>query len=69
MAMAVYALKEIRRFLKGKSLRQVDITLNPAVRDELLKNNADLRFIERKFRARINPLADPGLHIEDIRMS
>jgi ribonuclease G len=69
VTMSIYALKELRRFLKDKSLRQVNITLNPAVLDELLKNKENLKFIERKFKTRINPISDPPLHIEDIRIS
>ncbi len=70
ITMSIYALKELRRFLKGKSLKTlVNITLNPAVLDELLKNKENLRFIERKFKTKINPVSDPALHIEDIRIS
>jgi len=66
---SIYALRELNRFLKGKSLKQVNITLNPAVIDELLKDKGDLTFIERKFRTKINFVSEPSLHIEDIRIA
>ncbi len=68
VTMSIYALRELRRFLKGKSLKQVSITLNPAVIDELLKDKENLSFIERKFKIKLNFISVPSLHIEDIRI-
>ena len=66
---SIYALRELKRFLKGKSLKQVNVTLNPAVIDELLKDKGNLTLIERKFRTKINFVSEPSLHIEDIRIA
>jgi ribonuclease G len=66
---SIYALRELRRFLKDKSLRQVNLTLNPSVIDEVLKDKANLGFIERKFRTKINLVSNPASHIEDIKIS
>ncbi len=68
VTMSIYALRELERFLKGKSLKQVSITLNPAVIDELLKDKENLSFIERKFKIKLNFISVPSLHIEDIRI-
>jgi ribonuclease G len=69
ITIAIYALKELRRFLRGKSLKQANLTLNPAVIDEILKDKANLRFLERKFKTKINFISNPALHIEDVRVS
>jgi ribonuclease G len=66
---AVYALKELKRFLKNKSLKQVNLTLATAAVDEILKNRGDLKEIEHKFRTKINLISNPTLHIEEIRIS
>jgi Rne/Rng family ribonuclease len=67
--MAIYALKELRRFLKNKTLKQVSLRLNPAVMDEILKDRESLRLMERKFKTGINLIPDSSLHIEDLRIS
>ena len=70
ITMSIYALKELRRFLKGKSLkREVNLTLNTAVCDEILKAKKNLIFIERCFRTKINLIPNPALHIEDMKIS
>lgn len=66
---AIYALKELRRFLKGKTLKQVNISLVPAVIEELLKDKENLKFIEHRFRTKLNLISNPALHIEDIKIS
>lgn len=69
VTMSIYALKELRKFLKDKSLKQVNLTLNPAVIDEILKDKSNLRFLEHKFRTKINFISSPALHIEDVKLS
>lgn len=69
LTMAVYTLKELRRFLKGKDLKQVSVTLNPAVTDEILKDKSNLKLLEHKFRAEINLISNPTLHVEDIKIA
>jgi hypothetical protein len=67
--MSIYVQKELKRFLKGKSLKEVSLNLNPAVIDEVLKENQNLRLLERQFRTKINLIPNPALHIEDIKIS
>lgn len=68
VTMSIYALRELKKFLKGKALKEVNLTLNPAIVDEILKDKANLSFIERKFRVRINLISNPTLHIEDVKI-
>ncbi|OGX18547.1 MAG: hypothetical protein A3K83_07655, partial [Omnitrophica WOR_2 bacterium RBG_13_44_8b] len=44
---AIYALKELKKYLKDKTLRQVNLSLAPEVNQEILKNKENLRLIER----------------------
>jgi len=69
ITIGIYALKELRKFMKGKSLKQVNLTLNPAVIDEILKDKANLRYLEGKYKTKINFISNPALHIEDVRVS
>jgi ribonuclease G len=69
VTMSIYALKELRKYLKDKSLREVSLTLNPSVVDEISKDKGNLRFVERKYRVRINLVSNPALKIEDIIIS
>lgn len=69
LTISIYALRELRRFLKGKSLKEVNLTLNPAVIEEALKDKENLRFIEHRFRIKINFISNPALHIEEVRIS
>jgi ribonuclease G len=69
LTMSVYALKELRRSFKAKPLKQVNICLNPAVADELLKEKANLKALERKFGSQINLIPSPAMHIEDLKIS
>ena len=68
VTMSIYALRELRRYLKGKSLKQVNITLNPVVIDKILKEKDNLSFIERKFKTKLNFISDPALHTEEIKI-
>ncbi len=69
LTMAVYALKEMKRFLRGKTLKQVNLTLNPIVIDEILKDKVNLKVLERNFKVEINLVSNPALHIEDIKIA
>ena len=68
LTMAVYALKELKRFLKDKHLRQVSLVLSPAIQEEILKDGQGLRALERQFRTKINLISNPALHIEEIKI-
>lgn len=69
LSMSIYALKELRRFLRGKSLKEVSLTLSPVVVDNLLKDKAALRFIEQRFRIKVNLVSNPTFHIEEVKIS
>ena len=69
MTIAIYALKELKRFLKGKSLKEVSLTVSPSIIDEILKNKEDLKTIEYKFKVKINLISNPTLHIEEIKIA
>lgn len=69
ITIAIYAMKEIRKYLKDKTLKQVSLTAAPAVIDEVLKDTDNLRMIERKFHTKVNLIAHPASHIEDIKIS
>ncbi|MDD5568400.1 MAG: Rne/Rng family ribonuclease [Candidatus Omnitrophica bacterium] len=65
---AIYALKELKRFLKDKTLKEVNVTLFPSVIAEILKNKEDLRSIEHRFKTKVNFISNPTLHIEDVHI-
>jgi ribonuclease G len=69
MTMSIYAFKELKKFLKGKSVRELSLSLNTAVVDEILKDRANLKDMERKLRVKINLIPSPALHVEDIKIS
>lgn len=69
VTMSIYALKELKRFLKDTPLKQVSLTLNPMVVDEISKDQVNLKSIEHKFKTKINLIPNPALHIEDVRIS
>ncbi|MFA5117922.1 MAG: Rne/Rng family ribonuclease [Candidatus Omnitrophota bacterium] len=69
VTMAIYAFKELKKFMKGKELKQVDISLNPMVIDEIQRDKTNLLFFERKYKMRINLIPNPTLHIEEVRIA
>lgn len=69
VTMAVYAFKELKRFLKGKVLKEVNVVLNPAVVEEVLKDKSSLKFLESRFKLKINLISNPASHIEDVKIS
>jgi hypothetical protein len=66
--MSIYALRELRRFLRGKSLKQVSLTANPGVIDAIAKDKETLRFLERRFRVKIELIPNPSANIEEIKI-
>ncbi len=69
VTMAITALKELKKHLKSHQLKQANLTLAPAVIDEVLKNKGELASIERRFRVQINLISNPANHIEDVKIS
>jgi ribonuclease G len=66
---AIYAFKELKRFLKDKSPKQASLMSAPEVADEILKNKEALRSLELQFKAKINLVSDPAAHLEEIKIS
>ena len=66
---AIYAFKELKRFLKSKSPKQVNLSLAPGVVTEVLKEKSALKNLERQFRAQINIVSNPALHVEEVKIS
>lgn len=70
VTMSIYALKELKRYLKVKPQREVNLALNPAVITEISKDNQSaLRLVEHRFRCRVNLVSNPALHLEDVNIS
>ncbi len=69
LTMAIFAVKELRKFLEGKQLRQVELSVHPVVADEIAKDKEILRQVERRFRCRINLTPNSALKIEDIAIA
>jgi ribonuclease G len=69
VTLAIYGLKELKRFLKGKSIRQVNLTAAPPVVEEILKDKESLKSIEHRFRTKINLISNPAAHLEEIKIS
>jgi Rne/Rng family ribonuclease len=69
VTMAILAIRQLKRFLKENRLKQVTLTLNPAVIEQLLKDKENLKLIERNFQTKINLISNPASHIEEIKIS
>jgi ribonuclease G len=67
---SIFALKELRRFLlKNKTLKEINLSLNPDVVDEILKDKDNLKGLEHKFKVKVNLVSNPSLHIEDLKIA
>lgn len=69
VTIAIYVLKELKRALKNKPVKTINVTLAPDVIDQILKNKQILTGIEHKFKTKINLISNPAGHIEDIKIS
>jgi len=69
LTISVYAMRELRKYLMTSNSREINLNLNPAVIEEMLKDKASLRLLEHKFRKKINLISNPTLHIEDVKIS
>ena len=67
--MSIFALKEVRKFLKDKRLRQVSLSVHPDVAAEITRDRQALRNFEHEVRAKINIISNPSLKIEDFSIS
>lgn len=69
VTIAILAYKELKKNLVAKKQGQINLTLNPAVIDEVMKEKNNLRLLENKYKVKINLISNPALHIEDIRIA
>jgi ribonuclease G len=70
VSMAGYALRYLSNCLDNYATRTVTVAFHPEVAKKILNENKySLRILERKFRKKINIVPQPGLHIEDIKIS
>ncbi|MCX5705588.1 MAG: Rne/Rng family ribonuclease [Candidatus Omnitrophica bacterium] len=69
VTISIYALKELKRYLKDKPLKEVNLTLAPTVIEEILRDKQGLLEIERKFRIKVNLVSNPIQHIEEIKIA
>ncbi len=69
VTVSIMAIKELKKFIKGKNLKQASLILNPAVIDEMLKDKANVSSLEHRLRLKINLISNPSAHIEEIKIS
>jgi ribonuclease G len=69
VTISILAIKELKKFIRGKNLRQASLILNPAVIDEMLKDKASVSSLEHRLRLKINLISNPSAHIEEIKIS
>jgi len=67
--MSIFALKEVRKFLKEKRLRQASLSVNPDVAAEITRDRQALRNFEHEVRAKINIISNPSFRIEDFSIA
>jgi ribonuclease G len=66
----IYALKELRRFLaENPNQQNLSLAVNPAVYNEIIKEELAIKSLERRFRTKISLISNPDFHIEDIKIS
>ncbi|MCM8780247.1 MAG: ribonuclease E/G [Candidatus Omnitrophica bacterium] len=66
LTMSIYALKELRKYLSKAHHKVVNVYLYPAVAGVFAQDNSGIRLLERQFRTKINIIANPNLHHEEI---
>ena len=69
VTMAIYALKELKRFLQGKHPKEVSVSIAPSVVDQILKDKESLKALEREFRTKINFISTPAMHMEEVKIA
>jgi ribonuclease G len=69
VTISITAVKELKKYLKDKTLSEVNLNVNPLVAEEVSKDKETLKFIERRFRTKVNVIPNPTLHIETFSFS
>jgi len=69
LTMSIYALKELRKSLtQNPQRRYLTLTLHPSVY-QIMAEDPSLKFLERRFRAKISLFPNPSLHVEEIKIT
>ncbi|MDD5045147.1 MAG: Rne/Rng family ribonuclease [Candidatus Omnitrophica bacterium] len=66
LTMSINVLEQLRKVLGKSAKRTVNVYLHPSVADLFTKDSSSIKFMERQFRTKINIVANPNLHHEDI---
>lgn len=66
VTMAIFSLKELKKFLQDKQLKTIEVVLHPDVFNEVVKNKEAIINIERKFKLKISFSSNQSFRIEDI---
>ncbi len=70
VTMSIYSLKELNRYLsKNRQAREVSVTLNPAVVDEIFKHKGNIKSLENRYHVKVNLIANPAAHVEDVKIA
>lgn len=69
ITMSMYAIKELRRYLKTHRKNLVKLILHPEVAALVLADRKTLQLNERKFRTKIELISNPALKLEDIEIN
>ncbi len=69
LTVSIDAQRELKKYLQNNRVKEVSVSLNPVIVDEILKSKQGLYLIERKFHVKVNLISNPALHLEDIRVS
>ena len=68
-SVCLYAFRQLKRDLQLKRQPAVNLSLNPAVASLMEKYRDSLRFLERRFRTKINLISNPTQHLEEIKIT
>ncbi|HNX82133.1 MAG TPA: Rne/Rng family ribonuclease [Candidatus Omnitrophota bacterium] len=68
LTVSIQAIKELKHYLKDKTLKEVNLTLNPAVIDEIMKDRSLLANVERINKVKINLISNPAFRFEDVNI-
>ncbi len=67
--LCISAFRQLNRYLYGRRVREVNLTINPAVAVAMDKYRDCLRNLEHKLRTKIHIISNPTQHLEEIKIS
>ncbi len=68
LTISIYALKELKRYLKARRVRHAKLALNPTVASFILQDKNTLRTIEHQFHTTVELVSNPTFHLEQIKI-